>query len=117
MSEDVRVRTIGKRARPDRHARPQVRPQALKIGRRQTWRPHGGRQTCGNIAGFSHRLLLALRTKRICRLAVNSIISHLQGCLIHPQWHDERDDLEDYKGSYHVIDDNERRPLRLKQEL
>ena len=48
---------------------------------------------------------------------MNRVVTHLQGCLIHAQRHDERDNLADDVGRDRVVRDDERRALRLKQEL
>src|SRR5271166_5728474 len=61
--------------------------------------------------------LLALHANRIGRLAVNGVVSYLQGCLIHTEWHKDRDDLKDDEGGDHIVHDDERRPFGLKQEL
>ena len=61
--------------------------------------------------------LFALGTDRVGGLAVDRVVAHFQGRLIHAQRHDERDDLEDDEGGDDVVDDDERRALGLQQKL
>jgi hypothetical protein len=53
-----------------------------------------GRLYCSRATHRRGAPLLALRANRVGRLAVHRVVSHFQGCLIHAQWHDQRDDLE-----------------------
>jgi hypothetical protein len=58
--------------------------------------------------------LFAFRTDRVGGLAVSRVVTHLQGGIVHPQRHDERDDLEDDEGCDHIVHDDERRSLHLQ---
>src|SRR5208337_5284816 len=79
-------------------------------------KPGGSLFSCKGGEKGSRRLL-AFNPDRIGGLAVNRVVSDLQGGLVHAQRHDERDDLEDDVSRDRVEDDDERRAVELEQKL
>src|SRR5580704_15805251 len=61
----------------------------------------------GIVHGDRRRGLVAFRPDRVSGFAVDRVVSHFQGRLIHSQRHDERDDLEDDVSRDRVEDDDE----------
>src|SRR6202022_1855380 len=80
---------------------------SLGIGHAAVRNPRGPESTRGFqvVRKGGEGRLFALDTNRIGCLAVNGVVTHLQGCLVYAQRHDERDHLEDDARHDTVVDD------------
>src|SRR5271170_2103618 len=80
--------------------------------------PHPGPPLPHGERGWrARRALFAFGADGVGGFAVDGVVADFQGSVIHPQRHDERDDLEDDVGRDRVEDDDEQRAVDLQHEL
>src|ERR1700722_4215190 len=77
----------------------------------------GGRRARPTVTHLQLDRSLAFHADGVGGLAMDSVITDAKRRLIHPQWRDERDDLQDDEGDDDVVDDDERGTVDLQQQL